>query len=186
MESIFAAISNLYRWMNSPETVAAFFNNRFYTILAVVLLMRVKYAAYGSLWLTALVNIPGTILHELLHYVVGVIMNAHPCNFSIFPKKDLLGGGYVMGSVGFRNITFYNAIPASLAPLLLLPLSFLINRYVLPYIPQTLSSYVIYILLQTILIENAIPSRADFKIAFMFLSGIILYGTLLVSLLLML
>ena len=37
MESIFAAISNLYRWMNSPETVAAFFNNRFYTILAVVL-----------------------------------------------------------------------------------------------------------------------------------------------------
>ena len=141
MESIFAAISNLYRWMNSPETVAAFFNN---------------------------------------------LMNAHPCNFSIFPKKDLLGGGYVMGSVGFRNITFYNAIPASLAPLLLLPLSFLINRYVLPYIPQTLSSYVIYILLQTILIENAIPSRADFKIAFMFLSGIILYGTLLVSLLLML
>ena len=87
MDSIFAAISNLYRWLNSPETVAAFFNNRFYTILAVVLLMRAKYAAYGSLWLTALVNIPGTILHELLHYMIGVITNAHPCNFTIFPKK---------------------------------------------------------------------------------------------------
>lgn len=186
MESVIAACYNLYDYLHRPETVAAFFNNRFYTILAVVLLMRMKYAAYGSLWLTALVNVPGTILHELLHFVVGLFLNARPCNFTIFPKKDMLGGGYVMGSVGFRNITFYNAVPAGLAPLLLLPLSFYINRYVLPLLPQTLGNYVLYILLQTILIENAIPSRADFKIAFMFLSGVILYGTLLVCFLLML
>ena len=47
--------------------------------------------------------------------------------FTLFPKKDPVSG-YVMGSVGFRNITFYNAVPAALAPLILLPLSFYINE----------------------------------------------------------
>ena len=179
------AIDNFFRYINSPEVVESIFNNRFYTILTVVMLMRIKYATYSSMFVCALVNIPGTILHELMHFLVGLFLNAHPVNFTLFPKKDPVSG-YVMGSVGFRNITFYNAVPAALAPLILLPLSFYINRYVLPYIPHTIWWYIGYVLLQTIIIENAIPSRADFRIAFMYVSGIILYGVLLIALLLML
>lgn len=91
-----------------------------------------------------------------------------------------------MGSVGFRNVTFYNAIPAALAPLLLLPLGFYINRYVLPLIPMNLTNYVLYVLLQTIIVENAMPSQADLRIAGMFWHGILLYAVLLVALLLLL
>lgn len=178
-------MENFIRYINSPEIIESFFNNRFYTILAVVMLMRIKYATYNSMFVCALVNIPGTILHELTHFVIGLFLNAHPTNFTVFPKKDALGG-YVMGSVSFRNITFYNAIPSALAPLMLLPISFYLNRYIFPYIPHTILWYIGYVLLQTIIIENAIPSRADFRIGFMYISGVILYGVFLVALLLML
>ena len=82
--------------------------------------MHVKYTTYSSMWLSSLVNVPGTILHEFMHYFVGMILNARPCNFTIFPRRGE-DGNYVMGSVGFRNVTFYNAVPAAMAPLLLLP-----------------------------------------------------------------
>jgi len=34
------------------------------------------------------------------------------------------------------------------------------------------------VLLQTIIIENAVPSGADFRVAFMYPKGVILYGIL--------
>ncbi len=186
METLAEALNRLSFFFGRNDVVESFFNNRFYTILSVVLLMRMKYAAYRSMWLSALVNIPGTILHETMHFVIGLFLNARPCNFTIFPKKDAFTGDYVMGSVGFRNITFYNAIPAALAPLLLLPLSFYINRYLLPFVPHTVLGYILYVLLQTIIIENAVPSRADFKIAFSFPHGLLLYGIFFLCLILML
>lgn len=170
-------------FFNSPFLLQKVFDDRFYLILLVVLLMRMKYATYHNLWLSALVNIPGTVLHELMHFLVGLILNAQPCNFTVFPKRDMMGN-YVMGSVGFRNVTFYNAVPSALAPVLLLPIGFYIDRYILPIMPATLTNYILYVLVQTIIIENAIPSRTDFKVAGMYFSGVLLYGVLLVALLL--
>ena len=92
----------------------------------------------------------------------------------------------MMGSVGFSNITFYNAVPSAMAPLLLLPIAFYINRYALPLMAPTFFNYILYVLLQTIIIENAIPSGADFKVAGMFLRGLLLYAVLAIALLLML
>lgn len=163
-------------YINSPEFVNLFINNRFYLILMVVILVRLKNTTYSSLWLSSLVNIPGTILHELMHLLVGAVMNAHPCNFTVFPRKDE-DGDYVMGSVGFRNITYYNAIPAALAPLLLLPIGFYFNRYWLPTMSPTTLNYSLYVLLQTIIIENAIPSDTDFRVAFSYFGGVLMYGT---------
>ena len=114
------------RWIyfsTDPEVLATLFNNRFLLILLVIVLLRIKYTTYSSMWASALVNIPGTILHEMMHYIVGLVLNAHPCNFTIFPRKSP-DGYYVMGSVGFRNVTFYNAIPSAMAPLLLLVIGF--------------------------------------------------------------
>ena len=102
-------------FVNSPEFLRSFFDNRFYLILLVIILMRFKYATYSSMWMSALVNIPGTFLHELMHYLVGSLLNARPVNFTIFPQRNL-DGDYVMGSVGFSNITFYNAVPSAMAP----------------------------------------------------------------------
>ena len=161
------------RWIyfsTDPEVLATFFNNRFLLILLVIVLIRIKY------------NIPGTILHEMMHYIVGLVLNARPCNFTIFPRKSP-DGYYVMGSVGFRNVTFYNAVPSAMAPLLLLVIGFYLNRYYLPLMRPTMLNYVLYVLLQTIIIENAMPSGADFRVAGMYLKGILLYGFLLVALL---
>ena len=172
-------------FVNSPEFLRSFFDNRFYLILLVIILMRFKYATYSSMWMSALVNIPGTFLHELMHYLVGSLLNARPVNFTIFPQRNL-DGDYVMGSVGFSNITFDNAVPSAMAPLLLLPIAFYINRYALPLMAPTFFNYILYVLLQTIIIENAIPSGADFKVAGMFLRGLLLYAVLAIALLLML
>ena len=161
-------------FLNSESFLQAFLNNRFFLILLVVFLTRLKYATYSSMWTSALVNIPGTLLHETMHFLIGGFFNAQPCNFTILPKRSL-EGDYVMGSVGFRNITFYNAVPAALAPLLLLPLGFYLNRYFLPAMEPTLWNYILYVLLQTIIVENAIPSRTDFNVAGKYVSGVILY-----------
>ena len=170
-------IEKLYNWWKSPELYYTLVDNRFFLIVLVIVFIRLNRATYQSLWLCALINIPGTLLHELMHWLVGGFMNARPCNFTIIPKRDA-SGSYVMGSVGFRNIGFYNAIPAALAPLLLLPIGFYINRYVLPLIPMNLTNYILYVLLQTIIVQNAVPSQADWRIAKMYKSGILLYSVL--------
>lgn len=173
----------ILKFFDDPAFLKSFFDNRFYLILLVVVLMRFKYTTYRSMWLSALVNIPGTFLHELMHFTVGAFFNANPCNFTIFPKRND-NGDYVMGSVGFRNITYYNAIPASLAPLLLLPIGFYVNRYLLPIMQPTFINYVFYVLLQTIIVENSIPSPVDFKVAGMYFSGVLIYVAAFVAFLL--
>ncbi len=173
-----------YHLFHDPMFAAQFINNRFYFVIMVVLLMRFKYATYSSMWMSALINIPGTLLHELMHYLVGLFLNARPCDFTLFPQRNL-EGNYVMGSVGFKNVTYYNAIPASMAPLLLLPIGFYLNRHILPMINPTFINYAAYVLLQTIIVENSIPSRADFKVAGMYFQGVLIYGTLFIALLLM-
>ena len=184
-EQLYFQLMHWYYSLNTPEFLQSFFNNRFYLILMVIILVHLKNATYNSMLMSALINIPGTLLHELMHFVVGLIMNARPCNFSLIPRRSE-EGGYVMGSVGFTNITFYNAVPAALAPLLLLPIGFYINRYILPMIEPSFINYTLYMLLQTIIIENAMPSAADFRVARMFFLGAVMYTVLAVTLLMML
>lgn len=171
---IYEVYYRLTTLINSPEFLQSVFDNRFYLILLVIILTRFKYATYNSMWMCSLVNVPGTILHETMHFVVGYFLNARPCNFTILPRRSV-DGGYVMGAVGFRNITFYNAVPAAMAPLLLLPIGYYINELVLPLMPATLLNYVLYVLLQTIIIENAVPSSQDVRVATCSFPGLLLY-----------
>lgn len=174
---VYEVYTRVVALLNSPEFLQGVLDNRFYLILLVIILTRFKYATYNSMWMCSFVNVPGTILHEAMHYIVGLVLNAHPCNFTVLPRRDL-DGSYVMGSVGFRNITFYNAIPAAMAPLLLLPIGYMVNEYLLPIMPATLLNYVLYVLLQTIIIENAVPSGADVRVATSSFPGLILYFVL--------
>lgn len=160
-------------WVCSEEFLNEFFNNRFCLILMVIILVHLKRMSCRSIFMAALVNLPGTILHEFMHFVVGVVLNARPVGFTVIPKRR--DDFYVYGSVSFRNVTFYNAVPISLAPLGLLPIGFYINRYVLPEIEPTLFNCILYMLLQTVIIENAMPSRTDFRVAGKYKSGVILY-----------
>lgn len=184
MNEIYAKILTIGDKINSHAFLSSFFDNRFYLILLVIILLHLKNATYKSMFMCALINIPGTMLHELMHFLVGLILNAAPCNFTLLPRRG--EHGYVMGSVGFKNVTFYNAVPSALAPLLLLPIGFYANRYLLPMMQPTFVNYILYVLFQTVIIENAMPSSADFRVAKMYFSGILMYGVLTVALLLML
>ena len=98
------------RWIyfsTDPEVLATFFNNRFLLILLVIVLIRIKYTTYSSMWASALVNIPGTILHEMMHYIVGLVLNARPCNFTIF---DTCLPSYVLHMCTIFNISRYTRI----------------------------------------------------------------------------
>lgn len=65
----------------------------------------------------ALVALPGTIAHELLHFIVGFLTLARPVRLSLWPHRAA-DGSYVFGAVVFANVRWWNAAPASLAPLL--------------------------------------------------------------------
>lgn len=166
-------MTDLLTYINTPEFLANLTSDRFFLILAVIMLSSLKHSAYKSMWLTMLINLPGTILHECAHLIVGFLLNARPVSFSLFPKKA--GDNYVTGQVGFSNLKFYNALPTSLAPLLLLVFAFLLNKYFFELIKLSFGSYLLYIFLLTVIIENAMPSRTDFKQGFGYISGNLLY-----------
>ncbi len=65
----------------------------------------------------ALVALPGTAAHEILHFVVGFLAGARPNSLSFWPHRAP-DGQYVYGVVAFENLRWWNAAPASLAPLL--------------------------------------------------------------------
>ena len=162
-----------FEYLNSPEMLTYISGNHIFLISAVIIISSLKHKAYKSMWLAMLINLPGTFLHECAHFFVGLLLWAKPVRFSIFPKKS--NDCYVMGQVGFANLRFYNALPSALAPLLLLFLAFYLNGKFFSLFPLNLGTYLLYIFVMTLLIENSIPSSTDLKQGFHILSGILLY-----------
>lgn len=68
------------------------------------------------------VRLPATLIHEGLHAVVGFFTFGGPVSFSIFPRR-MAPGRWMLGSVRFRNLTWYNSAMIALAPFLSLPLA---------------------------------------------------------------
>jgi hypothetical protein len=82
-----------------------------------------------TMWRVAVLSLPGTIAHELTHFIVGFVLNAKPHGFSIWPRPR--GNSWTLGSVSFRNIGLFNGAFVALAPLLLLPIAWLCLTHVL-------------------------------------------------------
>jgi hypothetical protein len=89
-------------------------------VLAFYVLLR---ASRRSMWRIALLALPGTIAHELSHFVVGALLLAKPHGFSIWPKAS--GSTWTLGAVSFGNVGLLNGAFVALAPLLLLPIAWL-------------------------------------------------------------
>lgn len=69
----------------------------------------------------ALLILPGTIAHELLHFIAGLLTGARPVGLSVLPKKQN-DGTWLLGAVTFNNLRWWNSVPVGLAPLALIPL----------------------------------------------------------------
>ena len=72
----------------------------------------------------AIVLWPGTVVHELLHWIVGFLLNAQPVSMSLWPRR-ISDRQWALGSVSFRNVRWYNAIFVGLAPLLAIVMAML-------------------------------------------------------------
>lgn len=166
-------MENLQAYLNSPEVLSQFVSNRFFLILFVIVLTSLKHSAYSSIWMTTFINLTGTVLHEFAHFIVGLLLNAKPVEFSLFPQKKK--GYYVTGHVSFSNLRFYNSLPTAMAPLSLLGLAYLLDKHFFELVKLNFITYIVYVFLLTVIIENAMPSRADFRQGFCYISGVLLY-----------
>ncbi len=82
-------------------------------VLSVLALRRWPYVYAFSIW-------PGTVAHELLHYIAGVLAGAKPVALNVLPRRKL-DGGWLLGSVTFARLRWWNSVPVGLAPLALMP-----------------------------------------------------------------
>ena len=84
-------------------------------------------AGSGRLAVFSFCVLPGTLTHELLHLLVGAMTGAKPVSMNLFPTRQP-DGRIALGSVTFENLRWFNAAPTCLAPLLGLPVVWLIAK----------------------------------------------------------
>src|ERR1700693_440930 len=99
------------------------------SVALVLIFVAILRALRNSMWRVALLSLPGTIAHELAHFVVGFLLLAKPHGFSIWPRSR--GNTWTLGSVSFGNIGLLNGAFVALAPLLLLPIAWMCLIHVL-------------------------------------------------------
>jgi hypothetical protein len=93
------------------------------SVALVIILYGLLRGTRDTMWRVALLSLPGTFAHEFAHFIVGLLLDAKPHGFSIWPRRH--GKGWMLGSVAFRNLGLFNGAFVTLAPLLLLPVAWL-------------------------------------------------------------
>lgn len=87
------------------------------------LLRALRFSGYGI----AFLSLAGTSLHELAHYLVGLVLGAKPEAVNLFPRRR--EDRWVLGSVSFANLNIWNSAFVAFAPLLLVGVSLLVFEF---------------------------------------------------------
>ena len=115
-----------------------------------------------GMWQMAAMAFPGTVCHELAHFVAGMVFFASPTSLSVLPTRK--AGGYRMGQVTFRRLGVLNGLFVSLAPLVLVPLAILLISWSIgAYGRQTYLSWFASGTLAANLLFAATPSPTDLR-----------------------
>lgn len=132
------------------------------TIVLVAWISNLLPQIFDGGWLGWAVTVPGTILHELAHYVYALILNGRPGSFSIFPT--VVDGGKMdsYGHITFMP-NFWNAATVVMAPILAIPASVFLMVF-----GSSRSPLVNFLCIwaASVGFYSAEPSRADWSIAF--------------------
>jgi hypothetical protein len=104
---------------------------------------------------------PGTIVHELLHWVTAILLGGRPTAISVVPD-GIASNSEVrnLGYVRLSNVTWFNAAPIALAPMLALPVVLAVAHGM-----TGPTDWVILAVLASVL-SQCFPSQADLGIAF--------------------
>ena len=122
----------------------------------------------------SLASLPGTIGHELLHFLVGTLTLAKPVKVSLIPKfhRD---GSATLGYVMFSNIRWYNALWVGFAPLLALPAALWLVYFRSAQIPPLSLWELAWSYVAASLTYSCLPSKADVDIVLSKPVGLIFY-----------
>jgi hypothetical protein len=138
-------------------------------VLAAMLLIRLS--RYAGMWIYAVVALPGTLAHELAHYLVALMLGAKPSFPSLVPVRS--ERGWRLGSVAFR-VGRLRAMPIALAPVLLAPLAVWWAGALLH--PAAWPIYGLQLWIVAALFTASLPSKTDLKLAFPALAALALIG----------
>lgn len=105
---------------------------------------------------------PGIFLHELMHFIIALILKARPRMMSLYPRKKE-DGSIELGRVVVRNAAWWNQFPIGMAPLFLIILASFLQRYYFYFFKFNIASSMLYLYLIVVLIDSAIPSVQDIK-----------------------
>ena len=123
----------------------------------------------------SLISLPGTIGHELLHFLVGTLTLARPVRVSLLPKFHR-NGSATLGYVMFSNIRWYNALWVGFAPLLALPAAIALVYYRAAQIPPLNAIESVWCYVAASLTYSCLPSRADLDIVMSKPVGLAIYA----------
>ncbi len=147
------------------------FNDTMLILLIVLGILLRTQSNHPVFWLMAW---PGTAFHELSHYVVGFLLGARPTQISILPSTGS-SGNQVHGYVEFDNLSWYNALPTALAPLL----GFIAAMMLATKLTWAMTwTNVALWWVCVAMISQCWPSNADWKVAFCSPVGLVFYGAL--------
>lgn len=125
-----------------------------------VVLVLQRFARRLGLWLYAAFALPGTLAHELAHYVVALVLAARPQLPRLWPERTATG--WRLGSVAFCA-AWWRAGPIALAPLLLLPGAL---AWIVVFLADARGVMIaLHAWIAGTLLGAAMPSRADLRIA---------------------
>lgn len=144
-------------------------------MLVTALFLLYRRAGAANILVVCITRLPGVVLHELAHLLAGILLRAEPSGFSLIPRRRG-DGRWTLGSVSFRRVTPFNAVPIAFAPLGLLPLAYYVHRSWFTWLPPTLANALYLYATLFLLVCNALPSRQDVRVAGNWKS-LLLYGS---------
>jgi len=129
-----------------------------FCVLAALIAIRV--CRHAGMWIYALVALPGTLAHELAHFLVALILGARPTFPSLVPVRT--EHGWRLGSVTFR-VGHLRALPIAIAPLALAPLALWWAGAFMHSAAPAL--YWLHVWIVAALLTASLPSKTDLKLA---------------------
>lgn len=151
-----AAITAGSGWISGQLQVLSLADVAF--VLAAFALIRAS--SRLGMWAYALFALPGTLAHELAHFLVALLLFANPGFPSLLPQRN--GNSWRLGSVTFRA-GMLRSVPIALAPLALAPLA--VTWAIVFMVPAHAALYAVHAWIVAALLSASLPSSADFKIA---------------------
>jgi hypothetical protein len=150
--------------------------HHFAGLLLVILLAVVqgRVGRIGTFWQICWA-LPGTILHETAHLVVAAVTGGRPTGFSVIPRRDPSGRGWLLGSVTISRPGPISALPSALAPLALNIVAYYLYRSWGRWFPLDLIHTLLMYLVIYLFSYSSIPSGQDVKVALSSPFGLLLY-----------